>query len=98
MCKGPKELEEALRRAEFRSTSLFQHLGVAEAALAEREAALAAIQTELAAAKSELVDKAHSLAAMHSALRDKEHRIADLLSSSSWKMTAPIRWAKRRLG
>jgi hypothetical protein len=78
---NPAELKEALERAEFRSASLFLKLAQTEDHLTEH--------------KKWLADERARAGQLEEQIRRLEGVIRDIHGSTSWKVSYPIRWAKR---
>ncbi|HTQ81566.1 MAG TPA: hypothetical protein VMM92_16330, partial [Thermoanaerobaculia bacterium] len=78
--------------------------GVLEEAAERRDAALAALEArgQVAAnqerAEERIAELRRLLALARTEIAARDRRISDLLKSTSWKLTAPVRFVGRRLG
>lgn len=94
--------QAAVTRAEFRAKSSVQQLEHAERqaalAIAALEKQLAAREEDLAAARQEAAAAHEEAAARDHSIVALEGRVAALRSSTSWRLTKPLRWLRGQAG
>ena len=86
---------ESLRQATARQAEV-----IAEQAgeVAEQRARIDGQEQKLASLGEVLTNARHQIASLMAAVNERDRRIASLLESSSWRLTAPLRWSKLSLG
>ena len=71
-----------------------EHIAEHAAEIAEQRAMINGQTRRLAALGETLTNARNQISSLMAAIDERERRIASLLESSSWRLTAPLRWTK----
>ncbi len=86
---------ETLRQATARQA---EEIAEQAGEVAEQRAMIDSQERKLASLGDALTNARHQIASLMAAVNERERRIASLLESSSWRLTAPLRWSKLAFG
>ena len=86
---------ESLRQATARQA---EEIAEQAGEVAEQRAMIDSQERKLASLGDALTNARHQIASLMAAVNERERRIASLLESSSWRLTAPLRWSKLAFG
>ncbi len=88
--------EEAIREKEDENQKLRQDCELLQQECCSRENANQALRQECNAREGENQELRQLCAAREAVIQDKEHVIEEMLQSTSWKLTKPVRWLGKK--